>query len=191
MPNEDEMSASVDAAEVVLRLVNTHDHGGRLTERLGDSTALREWLAGEPSAAGDDGVVTPADVVEVREIRDALATLLLAHVDASCTEDELAVAEQALRRASSRYPLQADISRDGAGLTPTRPGLAGLIGSVLAATVELSQSGMWHRMKACRNCYHAFLDQSRNRSAGYCGPRCSSQAGMRAYRSRQQRKTES
>ncbi len=177
-----------EATEVVLRLANTHDHGGRAPDRLADPAGVQDWLAAQSGSAGATVPVTAADAVELREIRDALLTLLLAHADApGTTEDELDDAEGALRRARERYPLQAYITRSGAGLVPSQAGLAGVIGTALAAVVELAQSGTWARVKACRNCHHAFTDRSRNRSAGYCGTRCGTQAGMRAHRDRQRR----
>ena len=183
-------SEAADPANLVLGFANTHDHVGRLPDRFADASALREWLA--PQLADDSDpalIVTPADVVEAREIRDALITLLLLHADGTTsTEEELVSAEGALQRATHRYPLQARISRSGAGLACAQPGFAGVLGAVLAAVVSLSQAGAWDRLKACRNCHHAFLDQTRNRSAGYCRVQCSSQAGMRAYRSRQRQK---
>ncbi|CDO87934.1 CGNR zinc finger domain-containing protein [Mycobacterium triplex] len=175
--------AGADPAELVLAFANTHDHRGRVPDRLSDAAGLRKWLA----AYGADGTVsiTPADVIEAREIRDALVTVLLTHVDADAAgEDELSAAESALRRAAHRYPLQANITRDAAGLVSTQAGLAGALGSMLAAVVELSQSGAWNRVKACRNCHHGFVDQSRNSSGTFCRAQCRSQAGMRAYRSR-------
>jgi Putative stress-induced transcription regulator len=180
-------TAGTDPAELVLAFANTHDHRGRLPDRFADSTGLQEWLTAEQSARGMDhaAVVTPADVIEAREIRDALVAVLLTHADAEgAGEDELAAAERALRRAAQRYPLQANITRAGAGLISTQPGLSGVLGSTLAAVVELSQSGAWKRLKACRNCHHGFIDQTRNFSAGFCRTQCRSQAGMRAYRSR-------
>lgn len=41
-------------------------------------------------------------------------------------------------------------------------------------------------VKACRNqpCHFGFFDRTRNSSAGFCSPGCSSQASMRAYRQR-------
>jgi predicted RNA-binding Zn ribbon-like protein len=183
-------SAAVDPVDLVLGFANTHDHVGRLPDRFADVGAIREWAATHLADDGDPALmITPADVVEAREIRDALITVLLLHADGTIsTEEELASAEGALQRAAHRYPLQAQISRSGAGLACAQPGFAGVLGSVLAAVVGLSQSGEWDRLKSCRNCHHAFLDQTRNRSAGYCRVQCSSQAGMRAYRSRQRQK---
>jgi hypothetical protein len=174
----------IDPAELVLAFANTHDHRGRVPERFADAAGLQDWLSAR-RPADDTIVVTPADVIEAREIRDALVTVLLTHTDAGeATEADLAGAEHALRRAAHRYPLEANITRDGAGLVSVQPGLAGVLGSTLAAVVELSQSGAWDRLKACRNCHHAFTDQSRNWSATFCRAQCRSQAGMRAYRSR-------
>jgi predicted RNA-binding Zn ribbon-like protein len=65
-------------------------------------------------------------------------------------------------------------------------GVPAALGTVLAATVELAQSGEWGRIKACRNppCHFGFFDRTRNSSAGFCSPSCRSQASMRAYRAR-------
>lgn len=174
----------------MLGFANTHDHVGRLPDRFGSVAAVQEWLT---MNLADDGhltlIITSADVVEAREIRDALITVLLLHADTTASaEEDLIAAERVLQRAAHRCPLQAQITRTGAGLICVQPGITGALGSVLAAVVSLSQSGEWDRLKACRNCHHAFLDQTRNRSAGYCRVQCSSQAGMRAYRSRQRQK---
>jgi predicted RNA-binding Zn ribbon-like protein len=182
-----EEGASVASTEdMVLGFANTHGHLGRLPEFFADSAGLRDWLIQQPGVDSQDLVVTAADVIEAREIRDALVTVMVSHADAeAASAEELTIAEQALQRASQRYPLQANITRDSAGLSSAQPGLAGLIGSILAAVVELAQAGQWDRFKACRNCHHSFVDQSRNASATFCRTSCKSQAGMRAYRSRQ------
>jgi predicted RNA-binding Zn ribbon-like protein len=189
-PDGEEGATVVSTEDLVLGFANTHGHLGRLPERFADSAGLRDWLSQQqvdPKAL----VITGADVIEAREIRDALVTVMVSHADAeAASADELLVAEQALQRAAQRYPLQVNITRDGAGLSSAQPGLAGVIGSVLASVVELAQSGHWNRFKACRNCHHSFVDQSRNASATFCRTSCKSQAGMRAYRSRQRGSTE-
>jgi predicted RNA-binding Zn ribbon-like protein len=172
--------------DMVLGFANTHGHLGRLPERFADDAGLRDWLSQQQAVDSKVLVITATDVIEAREIRDALVTVMVSHADAEAAGgDELLVAEQALQRAAQRYPLQANITREGAGLSSAQPGLAGVIGSVLASVVELAQSGQWNRFKACRNCHHSFVDQSRNASATFCRTSCKSQAGMRAYRSRQ------
>jgi predicted RNA-binding Zn ribbon-like protein len=184
-PLGEEGATVASTEDMVLGFANTHGHLGRLPEFFADSAGLRDWLSRQ-GVDSEHLVVTAADVIEAREIRDALVTVMVSHADpAEVGADELAVAEQALQRAAQRYPLQANITRQGAGLSSAQPGLAGVIGSVLAAVVELAQSGQWDRFKACRNCHHSFVDQSRNASATFCRTSCKSQAGMRAYRSRQ------
>ena len=176
----------VSTEDMVLGFANTHAHLGRLPEHFADSAGLRTWLSQQQGLSSKQLVVTAADVIEAREIRDALVTVMVSHADAEAASDEeMVVAEQALQRASQRYPLQVNITREGAGLSSVQPGLAGALGSILASVVELAQSGQWDRFKACRNCHHSFVDQSRNASATFCRTTCKSQAGMRAYRSRQ------
>ena len=169
----------------MLGFANTHCHLGRLPEHFSDSAGLRDWLTQRQPVDSKVIVITAADVIEAREIRDALVTVMVSHADTEAVSaDELVAAEQALQRAAQRYPLQANITREGAGLSSAQSGLAGAIGSMLASVVEC-QSGQWDRFKACRNCHHSFVDQSRNASATFCRTTCKSQAGMRAYRSRQ------
>ncbi len=111
--------------------------------------------------------------------RDALVTVMVSHADTAATgDDELIVAEQTLQRIRCRPTSLAK----GAGLSSAQPGLAGALGSVLAAVVELAQSGQWDRIKACRNCHHSVVDQSRSASATFCRTSCKSQAGMRLPR---------
>jgi hypothetical protein len=61
---------------------------------------------------------------------------MVSHAEAeAATADELLVAEHALQRAAQRYPLQANITREGAGLSSVQVGVACVIGSVLASVV--------------------------------------------------------
>ena len=67
-----------------------------------------------------------------------------------------------------------------------QPGVAGALGTILAAVAELAQGGGWDRLKACRNppCHLGFYDRSRNASGLYCSAGCGAQVSMRAYRER-------
>jgi predicted RNA-binding Zn ribbon-like protein len=172
-------------AATVLDFINTHDHQGRLPDRLSTAAGLEEWLGSLVPPVIDE-TLGAVDAVEAREIRDALITVLLGHGDAdSITDDEIAEARRALNRAALRFPLQARFTDNGVALVSAQPALAGVLGTVLAEVAELSQSGGWVKVKACRNCHHGFIDSSRNLSATFCSTQCKSQAGMRAYRSRQ------
>ncbi|GBG40665.1 ABATE domain-containing protein [Mycobacterium montefiorense] len=173
------------SASLVLAFVNTHDHQGRFPDRLSGVPGLEGWLSSLVPPVVDD-TVGSVDAVEARDIRDALITVLLWHGDAdNITDDEIAGARRALNRAALRYPLRARFTDNGVALVSDQPALAGVLGSVLAEVAALSQSGSWAKVKACRNCHHGFVDSSRNLSATFCSNQCKSQAGMRAYRSRQ------
>lgn len=184
-PNQ---SADV-ARHALLTFANTHADGGGAVERFADAEHLHAWL-GEVGWLGAEpgrNVTTDADAAEARQLRDALVTVLLEHAnDPAVTDTDLAQAETLLSRAGQRYPVAADIDRAGARLRPIQDGLPGTLARVLAAAGELALAGDWPRVKACRNqpCHLAFVDRTRNTSAGYCSPQCASQASMRAYRAR-------
>ena len=65
--------------DLVLGFANTHGHLGRLPERFADSAGLRDWLSQQQQVDPTVLVVTGADVVEAREIRDALVTVMISH----------------------------------------------------------------------------------------------------------------
>lgn len=176
------------ALELVLAFANTHADGGDRVERFTDAEGLTTWLT-EVSWGGAEPArtVTDSDVVEARELRDALVTVLLSHSsDPSTSEPEVRSAEAILERAGDRSPVAVRLSGAEARLGPGCTGVAGAFAGVLAAATELALSGQWARIKACRNepCHFAFFDRSKNTSAGYCSTQCSSQASMRAYRAR-------
>lgn len=175
---------------VVLAFVNTHADGAGNPERFGAGDRLLEWLA-EVNWLGSDPTphgASDADAAEVRECRDALLTVLLAHAhDPAVTDADLEQAELRVQRAGRRYPVATEINEAGARLLPVDDtGLPGVLARVFAAAAELALAGQWPRVKACRNepCHTAFTDRTRNTSAVYCSPQCASQASMRAYRAR-------
>lgn len=178
--------------QVVTTFANTHADGAGNVERFIDGEQLLLWL-GEVQWLGveaDPASVTDADAVEARQLRDAVVTVLLAHVDdSSVTADQALEAESRLARAGRRYPVIADINCVTASLRPADGGVPGVLATVLCAATEVALSGQWPRVKACRNepCHTAFVDRSRNTSGAYCSPQCASQASMRAYRARRRR----
>lgn len=185
--NERSPMTQPPAVDAVLRFVNTHTSGPRrLTERFNDAQSMHAWLL--ENGLGTPGTrVSEADAVTARELRDSLITVLLAHAgDQETTPEELSQAEAYLGGVASRYPLVTVITASGASLTTAQSGVPGLFGTVLASITELAQAGLWDRLRACRHepCHFCFFDRTRNSSAGYCGPRCGSQASMRAYRRR-------
>lgn len=185
--------AQPPAAEAVLQFVNTHPAGPhQLPERFGSAEDLHAWLQ-EKGLGSLTTPVTEADAAHARELREALIALLLAHTaekDTDTAPEALAQAEGYLRHIASRYPLVTVVTASGASLASAQTGIPGLFGSVLANVTELSHTGLWDRVRACRHdpCHFGFFDRTRNSSAVYCGTKCGSRASMRAYR---QRKKES
>ncbi|CAB3749714.1 hypothetical protein LMG29542_01081 [Paraburkholderia humisilvae] len=175
-----------DDMALLLRFANTrNDRFGR-SERFGDAAGLSAWLS-ENGFAEAAANVTRADAAAVRELRDAVITLLLSHSSAPhISAQDVEDAENLLRRMAARYPLVTIVDRTGARLIPASGGLPGAIGRIFAAITELALADAWHRIKACRNqgCHFAFHDHSRNSSGAFCSNVCSSQVAMRNYRQR-------
>lgn len=175
-----------ESVDRLLVFVNTRADGAGRPECFATAAEFARWATGHDLLPSDT-VVSDSDAAAARELRDALVTVLLAHADdPAVSEADLAAAEGYLRQAGARYPLQTILTADGARLTPEAGGVPGLFGSVLAAATEVAQHGEWARIKACCNppCHFGFADRTRNRTARYCNPGCSSQASMRAYRLR-------
>src|ERR1700759_3981782 len=70
----------MSALDLVLAFANTHADAGDRVERFTDAAGLTGWL-GEVAWSGAEPArtVTDSDVVEARELRDALVTVLLSH----------------------------------------------------------------------------------------------------------------
>jgi predicted RNA-binding Zn ribbon-like protein len=182
-------TSTLSSLELVLAFANTHADAGDRVERFTDTAGLTSWL-GEVAWSGAEPArtVTDSDVVEARELRDAMVTVLLSHSSAA-SDPAVRSAEAILERAGDKCPVAVRLSGAEARLGPGCSGVAGAFAGVLAAATELALSGQWARIKACRNepCHFAFFDRSKNTSAGYCSTQCSSQASMRAYRARKKR----
>ena len=174
------------AADLVLGFVNTRPTGNGEPERMSDARDLREWLRSAGLGADEDLRVTDADAAVAREVRAALVTLLLGHVGVEEHQGALADAEDHLRRTAALYPLIAVVTESGCELVPSQGGVPGAFGSLFAALSRVTASGLWPRMKMCRNlpCHVGFLDRTRTSAGLYCSAACSSQASMRSYRQR-------
>jgi predicted RNA-binding Zn ribbon-like protein len=175
------------AAELVLGFVNTRPTGNGEPERMSDAPALRQWMETAGLDGDGDLRVTDADAAVARELRAALVALLLSHVGVEEHEGAVADAEDHLRRAAALYPLVAVLTESGCELVPSQHGVPGAFGSLFAALSQVTASGLWPRMKMCRNlpCHVSFLDKTRNSAGLYCSAACSSQVSMRSYRQRQ------
>ena len=80
--------STLSALELVLAFANTHADAGDRVERFTDAEGLTGWLGDVAwSGAEPARTVTDSDVVEARELRDALVTVLLSHSNDPATSD--------------------------------------------------------------------------------------------------------
>jgi predicted RNA-binding Zn ribbon-like protein len=160
---------------IVQAFVNTVDreHGPDL---LDDAAGFSEWL--ERNLLPADGA--GADLAAVREVREALRSLLLANNGEPHDPHARGVLERAARRAR----LEPTFAPDGAALVPRATGVDGVLGRILAAAFAAMLDGSWARLKACPRevCGWAFYDRSPNTSATWCSMSvCGGRAKAGAY----------
>ena len=160
---------------IVQAFVNTVDreHGPDL---LDDGAGFAEWLDRNLLPADAEG----ADLAAVREVREALRSLLWANNGEPHDPQARAVLERAARRAQ----LEPSFPPDGAALVPRAGGVDAVIGRILAAAFAAMLDGSWTRLKACpaELCGWAFYDRSSNASATWCSMSvCGGRAKAGAY----------
>jgi predicted RNA-binding Zn ribbon-like protein len=177
-------AATPGAAELVVAFINTQPSGGGQPELIGDGGALSRWLD-DHGLTVDPQDVGDGDAETARELREALSTLLWAHVGDHRPAD-VERAESSLRDAAERFPVLLRIHENGSQLLPARRGVHGAFASILAAVAETTATNQWLRIKMCKNppCHTGFRDKTRNGSGAYCSAQCGSQFAMRAYRAR-------
>jgi predicted RNA-binding Zn ribbon-like protein len=79
-------------------------------------------------------------------------------------------------------------SRGATELEPVGHGADAAVATVLDILHEAQTSGVWPRLKACRQCGYAFFDRSKNRSAAWCAMSiCGNRTKNRTYRRRRAR----
>jgi predicted RNA-binding Zn ribbon-like protein len=164
------------ALVLVQDLVNTVDreHGPDL---LDDAAGLREWLALRDMAVEN---VSVNDLVNVRNLREALRGLLLANNGGP----EPPGARPVLELAGERARLTVRLDPEGAALAPVTNGVDGALGRVVAAAAVAMWDGTWARLKACPRdaCHWAFYDRSPNASATWCAMSiCGQRVKARTY----------
>ena len=154
------------------------------TEDLADPQALERWLV-HYGLMESGGPLTPADVEQVRSVREALRNVLMANNGAELDP----TAGDTLNAAAKTAELLVRFDRDdgGAQLVPVRGGVDGAIGRLLAIVERAQCDGTWQRFKACPDleCGWAFYDWSKNRSATWCSMEvCGNRNKARTYRER-------
>ena len=170
--------------ETVQAFVNTADLEAG-TEQLTSASALASWLADHGLTQGGSVRARGADLDNAIRLREALRSILLAHVDAGPVPAEAAGELDAV---ACRSRLRLRFDRDGgAALEAEARGVDGALGRLLAIVHRAIETGAWDRLKACRQdgCAWAFYDRTKNRSGAWCSMEaCGNRAKARSYRER-------
>jgi predicted RNA-binding Zn ribbon-like protein len=169
---------------LVQEFVNTRDIMER-TDALLSRAGLHAWAVDRDLLAAGD-VLRAEDHQRTLEVREAVRALLLANNEGAATDGDLA----SLRAAAgvAELTLVFDSPVDPPRLVAAAGGIDGALGTILLAIYDASCSGVWGRLKACREptCRWAFYDHSRNRRSHWCTmSMCGGRAKARAYRERQ------
>jgi predicted RNA-binding Zn ribbon-like protein len=165
--------------ELLQRFINSYNRDlPREWDRIGTPARARAWLRQKRLVAAGDRI-SEADVVRLRELREAIRALAIAnqggHPGAAATE--------VIRRAAGTAQLSVVVDESGrTALEPARRGVDGAVATLLSILHEAQLTGQWSRMKGCRQCGYAFFDRSKNRSAAWCAMSiCGNRRKNRAY----------
>lgn len=168
---------------VVARFVNTHDVEAG-SDVFSATDVGRRWLTRHGLLGADDRLRGEADLVRLRQLREALRACLEAN------REEAPLPAHALRvldDEASRCPVRLVLSDPAdVGIAAAGVGLERAIGHILGHVYDGMRDGTWERLKVCLadDCQWAFYDESRNRSGKWCSSGCSNRANVRAYRRR-------
>jgi predicted RNA-binding Zn ribbon-like protein len=165
--------------ELLQRFINTHNHDFPSDwDRIGTPMKAHEWMRAKGLVERGDRV-SEADVVRLRELREALRALVVAHQGNGSGAAPAAV----IRRVAGKAQLGVVLDAGGqTALEPARGGVDGAVAILLGILHEAQLSGDWARLKGCRQCEYAFFDRSKNRSAAWCAMSiCGNRTKNRAY----------
>lgn len=174
-------AAAPGELELVRSFVNTLEVEDG-SDELASPQALGDWLWERQLLRGRS--VSRGDLVNARQVREALRALMLENNGVSVRKEAAATLDRAARRAGLGI-------RFGPGATarvePRVAGVDGALGRLLAVVAAAMADGSWARLKACRadDCRWAFYDRARNHSRQWCSMAvCGNRTKARAYRRR-------
>jgi predicted RNA-binding Zn ribbon-like protein len=160
-----------------------HDHvAGRRTRLDPDADALRWWL-GTNGFVPDRREVSDEDAAWALQVRSALVAKVGA-ASGPASAGALEALNGAAERAGLRLCFGCDDDRP---IHVEADGVAGAIGSLLAAAFLAELDGRWERFRICDDpsCGEVFYDRSRNRSGRWCSmATCGNRNKVRAFRER-------
>jgi predicted RNA-binding Zn ribbon-like protein len=165
--------------ELLQRFINSYNHDfPREWDRLGTPERAQAWLRQKRLVAPDDQI-SEADVVRLRDLREAVRALVIANQG----NQPGAAATDVVRKAAGTAGLRVAIDDSGrTSLEPGPRGVDGAVATLLGILHEAQVTGQWPRLKGCRRCGHAFFDRSKNRSAAWCAMAiCGNRTKNRAY----------
>jgi predicted RNA-binding Zn ribbon-like protein len=151
---------------------------------VGTPEALAGWLSTHGLLERGAGA-TAEEFVRARAVREALRELALANTLAGPLDGAVRARVDGLLR---QVPLVLEAGSDGGvGVRAAGGGVDEALGRLLAIVLEAERTGVWRRLKACRQdtCRWLFFDHSRNRSSSWCSMSiCGNRVKTRAYRRR-------
>lgn len=167
---------------LVQAFLNTED-GVRGIDELANATALAGWLIQRrlvpPGFVADGG-----DVQRVREVRDALRTVIRARARGRSAEAAAARLNRLAQEGGVRVFFAAD---GGLSFAAVSDGLGGALGQIFAALAQGQAAGQLERFKICDGpkCGRAYFDTSPGVTARWCSMKiCGNRAKARAFRRR-------
>ncbi|MGW4895173.1 CGNR zinc finger domain-containing protein [Kitasatospora sp. NPDC004240] len=148
---------------------------------------LAAWLPHSRLRLPADGVrITPAQLREVRALRDALWRLAAARAHGAPGDPE---DRGTLNRAAARPPLAPQIGPDGAPAPPLPADGSQLASALARDAIELLTGPHADRIRECgaHDCYLLFVDTSRPGRRRWCSmERCGNREKVRALRARRE-----
>ncbi|MCV7214007.1 CGNR zinc finger domain-containing protein [Mycobacterium crocinum] len=167
----------------VQALVNTLDLESG-SDRLARADDAEPWLRSQGLLPPGDAV-TPGELSDVREVREALRALLVHNAGGPAPpSQELHPLSRVADAATARVRLSADGAVEVAADADSLPGR---LLSLLLIVSEAQRAGTWAKLKACGNekCRWAFYDRSRNHGGTWCDmATCGNKLKNREFRAR-------
>jgi predicted RNA-binding Zn ribbon-like protein len=177
--------AEIAPLEAFLNTVDHHRFGAHADkpddqrDLLSTPEAVARWLVDQDLLA-PSVVVTTADAVLVRQVRDELRR--------SLRRDDLG-AGGSLHEAHllAALPLEVALADHGLQLVPVHDGVRGALERLLALAVTAEAKGTLTRLKVCAapDCRFVYYDRSRSRTSRWCAMEtCGNRVKTRQYRQR-------
>lgn len=182
-PGDSETKPAPEPLSRIQALVNTVELPDG-ADRLADTADATPWLVGN-GLLGDGESPTDAELRLVREVREALRTLLV-HNAGGPPPDTKSL--YTLRRVAAGGAIRAEIADgDTVELFAAGDTVAERLVELLLVMRDAQRDGTWARLKACANdeCAWAFYDRSRNHGGTWCDMAdCGNKLKNREFRAR-------